>query len=105
MKTLGLKTLKFANGDIVQYEIPDDTFQNTIFGTLNHIIHGNVKYEDKKNQIVVYITIGETKKKPRDYFEGQMLVKGKIVSNIRGTYLGWIEFDNIRYWDLRQTLK
>lgn len=76
MKTLGLKTLKFANGDIVQYEIPNDTFQNTIFGTLNHIIHGNVKYEDKKNQIVVYMSIGETKKKPKDYFEGQMLVKG-----------------------------
>ena len=39
-----------------------------------------VKSEDKKNHIVVYITIGETKKKPKDYFEGQMLIKGKIVS-------------------------
>lgn len=26
------------------------------------------------------------------------------VSQIRGTYLGYIEFDGVRYWDLRETL-
>lgn len=105
MKVLGLKTVKFNNGDIIQYNIPDDFFQNTIFGTLNHLINGQIKYEDKKNNLVAYLDIGSIKKKPKDYFEGRIEQNGKTVSLISGTYLGWLEFDGVRYWDLRQTLK
>lgn len=28
-------------------------------------------------------------------------MNGKVVSKMSGTYLGYIEFDKVRYWDIR----
>ena len=39
---------------------------------------------------------------PSDYLKGEILQNGKIVSTIDGTYLGYIDWDNIRYWDYRR---
>ena len=39
--------------------------------------------------------------RPQDYFTGTIKKDNKVVSNIYGTYLGFIEFDGIRYWDAR----
>jgi len=41
------------------------------------------------------------KKKPSDFFEGTINEKGKVVSKFYGTYCGFINFDNVRYWDGR----
>ena len=71
---LGVKTIKFGNGDMIQYAMPQDLFSNTFFGTLNHLMHGQVKFEDKNNNIVAKFTIGGMKKKPKDYFEGTIEV-------------------------------
>lgn len=54
--------------------MPQDLFSNTFFGTLNHLMHGQVKFEDKKKIIVAKFTIGGMKKKPKDYFEGTIEV-------------------------------
>ena len=54
--------------------MPQDLFSNTFFGTLNHLMHGQVKFEDKNNNIVAKFTIGGMKKKPKDYFEGTIEV-------------------------------
>lgn len=50
------------------------------------------------------------KKKPKDYFTGVIRHKAANSADkwvdliqIKGTYLGWIEFDGMRYWDLRET--
>jgi hypothetical protein len=42
--------------------------------------------------------------RPSDYFSGEILRNGKKVSNILGTYLGFIEFDEVRYWDIRDSV-
>lgn len=39
--------------------------------------------------------------RPSDYFEGTINEKGKPVSKFYGTYCGFINFDNVRYWDGR----
>jgi hypothetical protein len=41
------------------------------------------------------------KKKPSDYVDGEISVKGKVVSKMRGSYMGFLEFDGNRYWDAR----
>ena len=39
--------------------------------------------------------------RPTDYFESAITHKGKVISNLDGTYCGYLNFDNIRYWDGR----
>ena len=39
--------------------------------------------------------------RPQDYFTGTIKFNEKEVSNITGTYMGYMEFDGIRYWDAR----
>lgn len=39
--------------------------------------------------------------RPTDYFEGTINQKGKSVSKFYGTYCGFINFDDVRYWDGR----
>jgi len=33
---------------------------------------------------------------------GEISKDGKVVSEIRGNYMGWIEFDGVRYFDVRE---
>lgn len=41
------------------------------------------------------------KNRVQDFLKGEIKVNGKKVSEIYGTYLGFLEFDGIRYWDAR----
>jgi len=37
----------------------------------------------------------------QDYLEGEIKVRGKTVSNIFGNYMGFVEFDGKRFYDVR----
>lgn len=39
--------------------------------------------------------------RPSDYFSGKITHKGKVVSSLSGTYLGFLNIDDSRYWDGR----
>lgn len=39
--------------------------------------------------------------RPTDYFESAIYKGGKAVSQFDGSYMGYINFDEIRYWDGR----
>ena len=39
--------------------------------------------------------------RPTDYLAGELKVNGKVISIFTGTYLGYLSFDNTRYWDYR----
>ena len=41
----------------------------------------------------------------QDYITGVIKQNDEIVSEIKGTYLGYLEFDGERYWDARDTVK
>ena len=65
-------------------------------------------YNDEANGVQAELKFGTVKKKPKDYFSGvirQRTANGKWVDLIgfQGTYLGYIDFDGVRYWDLRET--
>jgi hypothetical protein len=36
---------------------------------------------------------------------GEILKNDKVVCSITGSYLSFIEFDGIRYWDIRENIK
>jgi len=45
-----------------------------------------------------------SKKKPSDFFSAEIKMKNIVVSKLYGSYLSFIEFDGVRYWDIRENL-
>lgn len=66
------------------------------------MICGRIEFEDKKNGLTAWYEISSEKKKPLDYFVGEVSKDGKVVSKMYGNYMGYIDFDGIRYWDVRE---
>ncbi len=75
---------------------------NSLFGTLIHLVCGKIEFEDKKNGLTAWYEISAEKKRPLDYFVGEIAKDNKVVSKMYGTYMGYIDFDGIRYWDVRE---
>lgn len=57
--------------------------------------------KDELNDIKCEIKYGKVKKRPSDYIAGSITQKGKSVSKFDGTYCGFMNFDDIRFWDGR----
>ena len=38
---------------------------------------------------------------PCDQFQGTLKHKGNLVAKLTGNYVGYVNFDNVRYWDVR----
>ena len=66
-----------------------------------HLICGRITFEDKKNGLTAWYEIGHEKKKPSDYFYGEIYKNGTLVSKLNGNQFGYIDFDNERFWDVR----
>ncbi len=101
----GGKTVEFQDGSKIEYSPTQDIFQNTLFGTLLHQLIGRCDFKDEKNGIIGHYYLaqgGPTKKSPKDYLIGEISKDGKVISEMRGNYMGWIEFDGVRYFDVRE---
>ena len=70
-------------------------------GSLRSEAVDTITFQDKKYDLKADITFGKMKKKPSDYFESTIYQNGKPVSTFGGTYVGYLNFDNVRYWDGR----
>jgi len=69
------------------------------------LICGKCEFNDEKNGIQAWYEINSPQKgrgKARDYFVGEIKKDGKVVSKLFGTYMGYIDFDRQRYWDIRE---
>ena len=60
----------------------------TLWGTCVLETVGHMDFTDKENNISCRLTFGNVKKKPSDFFDGAILVNGKEVSRVFGTYNG-----------------
>ena len=58
-------------------------------------------YVDEANGITAWVKMDAYKFKSQDFFKGEILKDGKKICTIEGNYMGYIDFDKIRYWDLR----
>eukprot|EP00828_Plagiopyla_frontata_P031065 TRINITY_DN40900_c0_g1_i3.p1 TRINITY_DN40900_c0_g1~~TRINITY_DN40900_c0_g1_i3.p1 ORF type:complete len:279 (-),score=46.73 TRINITY_DN40900_c0_g1_i3:38-874(-) len=96
----GKRTMKFVD-QTIKYNFFEDVYRGSFLGTMKHEIFGTLRFIDEQNNIQCNVIIGKVKKKPTDYLSGELLVNGKIVAALHGSYLGYLNFDNIRYWDYR----
>ena len=66
--------------------------------TLRHETVGEFEITDHKNNIKCIIKLGKLANGLSDQVEGFIIQDNKkIISKLRGTYLGYLEFDGIRY--------
>jgi len=80
----GKKCIKFADGTMIEYEPHQDKFKNCLRGKLTHLICGKCTFKDEKNEITGWYEISNVKNMPADYFSGEILHKGVVVSKLYG---------------------
>lgn len=97
----GVKNIEFADGTLIEYQPHQDAILNTVWGNLVHLICGRVDFVDKKNGLTAWYEINSVARKPKDYFQGEIIMDGQVVSKLYGNQMGYIDFDGVRYWDVR----
>jgi hypothetical protein len=68
----GYKVIEFKDGSSIRFNNHQDTFGNTLIGTLNHVLHGKITFTDSVNNVVGHLDIGNVRRMPRDYFTGHI---------------------------------
>lgn len=98
----GKKLYEFKDGHTISQNCGEDHFGGTFFGTLRHECIGVYTFTDHTYGYTCSIKVG-LKGKPSDYLEGNLCDKtGKVISKAFGTWIGYLDFDGVRYWDVRQ---
>ena len=64
-----------------------------------------MEFKDEVNEIEGQYEPGKYRMKTQDYICGDIKVKGKKVCDIYANYMGFCDFSNVRYWDIREQEK
>jgi len=86
------------------YNFGEENYSGTFVGTMKIESKGTLTFIDEKNGLVGTVVLGKVKKKPSDYFEGDIKRNGQPISKIYGSYMSYVEFDDTKYWDYRVSL-
>ena len=100
----GSRIAEFKNtGSKIQFNYPVDNFGNTFWGTMRQESIGEITFKDLVNGYKAVIKMGPDRKLS-DCFEGTIEKDDNVLSNIKGSYLEFIEIDGERYWDIRRNI-
>ena len=98
----GKRFLRFKDGVQFDFEFFNELFSNSFWGVLKTETLGVVKYIEKRFNVSCSVEIGQRKGELSDFLYGEIMVENKVVSVMKGNYMSHIEFDGVRYWDIRQ---
>lgn len=68
LEVAGMKKIEFKDGSSIVFNNQQDTFGNTLIGTLSHILYGKINFTDDKNNIKGFLDMGGVRRMPKDYF-------------------------------------
>jgi hypothetical protein len=97
---VGHKFVRYRDGTVIKFNNPDDLIINCVWGQMTRQITKRIEYEDERSGVTAWYEPGNVKGKSQDFFRGEILKDGKVVSEIRGNYMGFLDFDGERYWDV-----
>mmetsp|Transcript_39699 Transcript_39699/g.77698 ORF Transcript_39699/g.77698 Transcript_39699/m.77698 type:complete len:448 (+) Transcript_39699:36-1379(+) len=109
----GRRNMCFKDGSVISFDYPEDRWGNVFWGEMHHECVGTQTFEDAKNKIRCRITFGNPEGKrglPTDFFEGCIerydpanpeKEGTQVLSNVDGSWVGFVDFDKVRYWDVR----
>jgi len=98
----GNKVLRFKDGQTIRYNNTGDYIFNIFMGNMGHQLTGKITMIDEANQIEASYEPGKYRMKTQDYICGDIKVRGKKVCDIYANYMGFCDFSNVRYWDIRE---
>ena len=97
----GHKKIVFKDGQTIKCSLTDNKLWNIFVGTLSWQSVGKQTFEDEANGIKAYIKFDAYRFKKQDFIQGEIEKDGKKICSIEGNYMGYVDFDGVRYWDLR----
>jgi len=100
----GRRFVKFRDGTLYTNTYHSELYSNSFFGTIKHESTGEMIFKDLTNGFECSIKFGTVKKKPSDHFAGEIKLKGITVCKVYGSYLSFVEFNDVRYWDVRDNI-
>lgn len=105
VKNMGKRVIEFKDSRIEMNSIQDQ-FSNIFWGTIRHECIGDLTFVDTVNHISATFSLGNVSGKFSDYFEGDIIndETKEMLSHFYGSYLSYIEFDGVRYWDIRENI-
>lgn len=86
---------------MIEYNFASEEYCGSFWGPMKLEAMGRMVFQDRANKIVAEMSFDNVRWKPTDYFQGDIKVNGARVSKIYGSYMGFIQFDDLRYWDYR----
>ncbi|CAD8170761.1 unnamed protein product [Paramecium octaurelia] len=96
----GKRTLQF-NDQKIQCTFSSEHYSGTFLGTMKNESQGSLQFIDEANNLKCIVQLGKVKNKPTDYFEGEIKRGKTTLSKLFGSYMGFADFDGVRYWDAR----
>ncbi|KAM3146116.1 hypothetical protein pb186bvf_001773 [Paramecium bursaria] len=100
LKNMGKRQIVFADGQLIEYNFAGEEYSGSFWGHMKVESKGKMTFTDSKNEITASVEFDSVSQKPSDYLSGEIKVKGQRVCKIYGSYLGYIEFGDQRYWDV-----
>lgn len=97
----GKRFFEFKNGEQISVDFNKEIYSGAFIGALRSQAVDGITFKDLKNNVEAVVKFGKVKKRPSDYFVGEITKNGKKSSTFDGTYCGYLNFDNVRYWDGR----
>jgi len=103
MRYEGTTWVTFSTGQTIAMSYPMEQLNGMMYGpNLRNEAVGKVHFEDSLG-MTCDILIGGTTEHPTDYLEGTIKgPRGDVLGNLSGTYLGYLDIDGERFWDMRQ---
>ncbi|CAD8208744.1 unnamed protein product [Paramecium octaurelia] len=100
LRNKGKRFLQFADGELIEYNFAGEEYSGSFWGPMKVECKGKITFLDKKNDISACVELDSVMWKASDYLSGEIKQKGKKVCKIYGSYMGYIEFGEVRYWDV-----
>ena len=97
----GYLLTEFKDGQKIRLTFPSFRMSNIFMGNFIWQMIGQIECEDKENGLSCFIKVNSDNSKKQDFFEGEITKDGKRLCKITGSYMGHVDFDGVRYWDLR----
>lgn len=111
----GNLTLKFKDGTTFDIGLSENKVNNVFWGNMHHELYGSQTVVDTTNNMRATINYNAPGRVglPSDYFEGVLEKfdpanpdkEGQLISNISGSWVGFCDFDKVRYWDINSCSK
>lgn len=99
---LGERRITFPDGGKVTFSVSKDKIYGLLMGTFGHQRIGRQEFTDEANNLTAFIEYNAYMFKKQDYLWGEIKRDGKRVCEITGNYVGFVDFDSVRYWDYRE---